>query len=136
MAIISGKYRIKNAMAWTTFDEATDGTHLIHGWQQTNQSNQHWLVQRVRDCYSIKNLASGLYAYVDGAYNGSKLYGTNPARAYFWCLQQEPDGSVFITVPCTNYVVDLDNGNSANGTTIHLWEKSGVMQQKWYFEQI
>ncbi|CUA67649.1 hypothetical protein RSOLAG22IIIB_13495 [Rhizoctonia solani] len=134
MPIVPGKYRIKNAMSWTTLDEATDGTHLIHGWQQTNQSNQHWLVQGARDCFTLKNLASGLYASVDGVYNGSKLHGSKDK--YCWCLDQDTDGSVFITVPRTNFVVDLDNGNPANGTTIHLWEKSGARQQRWYFEKL
>ncbi|CAE6440431.1 unnamed protein product [Rhizoctonia solani] len=134
MPIIPGKYRIKNAMAWTTFDEATDGTHIIHGWQQTNQPNQHWLVKRVGDAYQLKNLASGLYACVDGAYNSSKLHGSN--KPCTWCLMQEPDGSVYITFTGTNFVVDLDMGNVANGTTIHLWEKSGATQQRWYFEQL
>ncbi|KAJ1306275.1 hypothetical protein OPQ81_010978 [Rhizoctonia solani] len=46
MYITPGKYYIKNAMAWSTFDEATDGTHIIHGWQQTIKNNQHWLIPR------------------------------------------------------------------------------------------
>ncbi|CAE7153072.1 unnamed protein product [Rhizoctonia solani] len=132
MPIVPGKYCIKNAMAWTTFDEATDGTFIIHGWQQTNQPNQHWLVQAARDRFTLKNLKSGLYASVDATYNGSKLHGSKDK--YCWFLEQDADGSVFITVPFTNYVADLDNGNPANGTTIHLWEKSGARQQRWYFE--
>ncbi|KAJ1306276.1 hypothetical protein OPQ81_010979 [Rhizoctonia solani] len=139
MHITPGKYRIKNAMAWTTFDEATDGSHIIHGWEQTNKDNQHWLVQGAgtsRDCFTMKNLASGLYACVDGACNGSRLRGCeNPTT---WVLDQQPNGSVFITFPHSKYVIDLDRGLRENGTTIHLWEKHSPAedQQLWYFERI
>ncbi|CAE6512704.1 unnamed protein product [Rhizoctonia solani] len=85
----------------------------------------------------MKNLESGLYASVasvDGTCNGGKLHGSKDKC--FWLLEQNTDGSVFITVPCTNYVADVDNGNPANGMTVRLWEKSGARQQRWYFEAL
>ncbi|MCV2423813.1 RICIN domain-containing protein, partial [Paucibacter sp. DJ4R-1] len=70
----------------------------------------------------------------DGGHNSSKLHGSgNPST---WYLPQQDDGSVFITLAGTNYVVDLDMGKDENGTTIHLWEKTGAKQQKWFFEKI
>ncbi|KAG8760288.1 hypothetical protein FRC11_000625 [Ceratobasidium sp. 423] len=137
MSIEPGVYRIKNAAVWTTIDESTDGQHVIHGWQQTNEPNQHWRVERIlHNVFSLQNVASGLFLHADGIHNGSKLVGSNTGSG--WYLIQQEDGSVYITSTDFNYVVDLDNGNAANGTTIHLWEKNpnGTKQQQWFFERL
>ncbi|KAJ1306277.1 hypothetical protein OPQ81_010980 [Rhizoctonia solani] len=139
MHLTEGKYRIKNVKTSTALDETIDDSHLIHGWQQTNADNQHWLIERPSkspDCFTMKNLASGLYAYVDGAYNGCQLRGSSDPT--IWFLDLQADGSVSINYPHTDYLVELDNGNMDNGTIIHMSEKHlpGEPQQKWYFEQI
>jgi hypothetical protein len=137
MTIVPGTYRIKNAESWTTFDQSRKNHNVIHGWQErTDQQNQHWYVQPLGGdgAFHIKNVETGQYASVDGGYNSSKIHASgNPST---WYLPQEGDGSVFITLAGTNYVVDLDMGKKDNGTTIHLWEKTGAKQQKWFFEKI
>ncbi|KAF8755181.1 Ricin-type beta-trefoil lectin domain-like [Rhizoctonia solani] len=135
MTIVPGTYRIKNAKSWTTFDQSRKDRNKIHGWQErTDQQNQHWYVQRIGEAYHIKNVETGQYAHVDGGYNSSKLQASGSPTT--WYLPQEGDGSVFVTLAGTNFVVDLDMGKADNGTTIHLWEKTGAKQQKWFFEKI
>ncbi|KAG8708306.1 hypothetical protein FRC11_006573 [Ceratobasidium sp. 423] len=136
MPIEPGTYQIKNSAAWTTIDESTDGQHVVHGWKQTNRPNQLWRVQPAAGgAYSLQNVASGSFLHSDGPYNGSKLVGSNTYST--WYLDQQRDGSVYIIFPGSNQVVDLDNGNTADGTAINLWERSsaGAKQQKWYFEK-
>ncbi|CEL58405.1 hypothetical protein RSOLAG1IB_08512 [Rhizoctonia solani AG-1 IB] len=138
MAITPGTYRIKNAAAWTTIDQSTDGTAKIHGWKQTDQANQHWQVEATNaKSYTIKNLWSKSFLHAKAPTDGCELTGGSDPS--LWYLDQmKDDGSVYITYPGSNKVVDLDNGSNADGAIIHLWEKNsnGAKQQRWFFEKI
>ncbi|CAE6385428.1 unnamed protein product [Rhizoctonia solani] len=97
MPITPGRYRIKNAATWTTIDESTDGAHIVHGWKQTNQPNQHtfleWDVARAGGgTFTLKNVASGMFLHTDGPCNYSKLVGSDIVSS--WYLEQRPNGSV------------------------------------------
>jgi len=128
-----GTYRIRNAKSHTIFDLSRKEGHEIHGWQEHDQNNQHWYLQRSGDGWFIKNVESGTYASVSGNNNGSKLRGSgNP---FTWNLIQSGD-DYFIGVPGDNHVADLDMGRQDNGATIHLWDRTGAQQQKWKFEKI
>ncbi|KAG9082431.1 hypothetical protein FRC06_005071, partial [Ceratobasidium sp. 370] len=128
-----GTYRIRNAKSHTILDLSRKEGQEVHGWQQHDQNNQHWYLQRHEDAWAIKNVESGTYASVSGNHNGSKLRGSsNPTR---WNLIQSGD-EYFIGVSGTNYVVDLDMGRQENGTTVHLWDRTGAQQQKWKLEKI
>ncbi|CAE6503779.1 unnamed protein product [Rhizoctonia solani] len=136
MPVEPGLYHIKNAVTWTTIDESTDGQRVVNGWKQTNQMNQLWRVQPVAGgAYSIQNAASGSFLHTNGPYNGSKLVGSKTYST--WYLDQQPGGSVYIIFPGSNHIVGLENGNVADGTSIHLWERNstGAKHQKWYFEK-
>ncbi|CAE6503784.1 unnamed protein product [Rhizoctonia solani] len=137
MGIDPGFYQIKNHASWTVLDESTDNQHVIHGWQQTNQQNQHWDVQHDGGgAYTVRNVASGSFLHADAPDDGIKLVGS-PLKST-WYLDQQNDGSVYIIYPGSNRVADLDNGNVADGTTIHLWERNttGTKQQQWFFEKV
>ncbi|KAB5589228.1 hypothetical protein CTheo_7338 [Ceratobasidium theobromae] len=133
MTLSPGTYRIKNAKSYTVLDLSRKEGNQIHGWQEHNQGNQHWFVQRSGNGFVFKNVESGQYAYVERGGNGVRLHGSNNSTT--WRVQQEND-EWFIFLDGTNYVVDLDMGHKENGTTIHLWDKTGAKQQRWYFEKI
>jgi len=133
MTISPGTYRIRNAKSGTIFDLSREEGHDVHGWQQHDQNNQHWYVQQAGGGFHIKNVEAGQFASVGGNHNGSKLRGSGNATT--WDLRQDGN-EYFIFVQGTNYVADLDMGRNTNGTTIHLWEKTGAKQQKWCFEKI
>ncbi|CAE6455836.1 unnamed protein product [Rhizoctonia solani] len=136
MTIEPGKYQIKNHASWTTLDESTDGEQVIHGWTQTNESNQHWEVHLEDDGnYVIQNIASGSFLFADGPEDGTRLVGSGNRAA--WYLDQHSEGWVYISFPGTNQVVDLDNGEAADGTTISLWRRNDdSKQQQWFFEPV
>jgi len=120
-------------MSGTIFDLSRIEGHVIHGWQQHDQNNQHWYVQRSGERYVFQNVEAGQFASVNGSYDGSKLHGSGNATT--WDLQQDGN-EYFVFVAGTNFVIDLDMGRTANGATIHLWDKTGAQQQKWCFEKI
>ncbi|CAE6449451.1 unnamed protein product [Rhizoctonia solani] len=137
MTIEPGTYQIKNPASWTVLDESTDGQRVIHGWQQTNQPNQHWHVEHAEGgAYTVRNAVTGSFLHTDGPYDGSKLVGSDSPST--WYLDQQEDGSVYIIYPGSNHVADLDNGNAADGTGINLWERNseGAKQQRWFFERV
>ncbi|KAF8667970.1 Ricin-type beta-trefoil lectin domain-like [Rhizoctonia solani] len=136
MPIQVGLYRIKNHASWTVLDESTDDSRVIHGWQQTDQPNQQWNVQTAESgAYTIQNVKSKSYLHANGPYDGSNLVGYDTIST--WYLEQKQSGEVYIIFPGSNRVVDLDNGNKANATKIHLWERNDTaLQQQWYFEKI
>ncbi|KAG8785674.1 hypothetical protein FRC12_017291 [Ceratobasidium sp. 428] len=133
MTISSGTYRIRNSKSHTILDLSRKDGHEIHGWQQHDQNNQHWYVRRTGDGYVIQNVESGDYASVNGNQNGSKLRGSK--NECTWNLIPKEDNH-FMGVPGTNQVADMDMGRSDNGTTVHLWERTGANQQRWQFEKI
>ncbi|CUA78248.1 hypothetical protein RSOLAG22IIIB_13029 [Rhizoctonia solani] len=137
MGIEKGTYRIKNHASWTVLDESTDDRHIIHGWQQTNKPNQHWdVIDSGSGAFHLQNVGSKLFLHADGASDGARLVGSSNLSP--WYLDQQADGSVYIIFPGSNRVADLDNGNVADGTTIHLWERNstGAKQQQWFFEKV
>jgi len=127
-----GTYRIRNAKSHTILDQSRKESE-IHGWQQHDQNNQHWYLQRAGEMWHIKNVESGEYASVSGKQNGSKLKKSN--NPFTWNLIPTGD-QYFIGVPGDNAVVDMDMGRSENGATVHLWDRTGAQQQKWSFEKI
>lgn len=133
MTISPGTYRIRNAKSGTILDLSRKEGHEVHGWQQHDQNNQHWYVQRAGEGYHFKNVEAGQFASVNGTHNGSKVHGSgNPTT---WDLR-EKNGRYFIHVLNSDHVVDLDMGREANGTTVHLWDRTGAQQQQWNFEKI
>ncbi|CAE6429639.1 unnamed protein product [Rhizoctonia solani] len=96
-----------------------------------------WDVQHAEGgAYTVKNIASGLFLHTEGPYDGSKLVASPTIST--WYLDQPNNAEVYIIFPGSNRVADLDNGNVADGTAIHLWERhsDGVKQQQWYFERV
>ncbi|CUA76480.1 hypothetical protein RSOLAG22IIIB_12330 [Rhizoctonia solani] len=135
MGIEPGKYQIKNHASWTVLDESTDDKHIIHGWQQTNQPNQHWdVIDSGSGAFHLQNVASKLFLHADGSSDGARLVGAPQPSP--WYLDQQPNGEAYILFPGTNFAADLDNGNVADGTTIHLWNRTGAKQQQWFFEKV
>ncbi|CAE6349609.1 hypothetical protein RSOLAG1IB_08511 [Rhizoctonia solani AG-1 IB] len=136
MTIEPGIYQIKNHASWTTLDETTDGAGVIHGWQQTNEPNQYWEVSLGDDGnYAIHNIASRSFLSAEGAHDASKVIVSRDK--IFWHLDQHPEGWVYITQPDTGLVVDLDNGNADDGTSINLWGRNDDFKhQQWFFERV
>ncbi|QRW25569.1 ricin-type beta-trefoil lectin domain protein [Rhizoctonia solani] len=129
MTIVPGRYRIKNHASWTTLDESGGGGGAISGWTQNDGDNQHWDVNIGEDgTYTIRNAASGSSLFADGAYDGSKVY-THPIDA----ISQMRWSSIIY--PGSGHVVDLDNGNAEDGTSVNLWGRNDESkQQQWFFE--
>ncbi|KAG8730576.1 hypothetical protein FRC11_006386, partial [Ceratobasidium sp. 423] len=92
-----------------------------------------WFVQLTGEGVALRNFEAGHYAYTTSAHNGSRLFGSGNFTT--WNLSQNGNEWT-ISLPGTNYVVDLDDGKEANGTAIHLWANNGVKQQRWIFEKI
>ncbi|KAG9126054.1 hypothetical protein FRC07_005088 [Ceratobasidium sp. 392] len=136
MTISPGTYRIINLKSRTALDQSRKDDQAIHGWQQHDQNNQHWYVQPTDGGYNLKNVESGRYAGVNGHQNGSKLRGSGTPTKWNLFEDKAGSGQWFIGIPGDNAVVDLDMGRPANGTTVHLWDRTGAEQQKWRFEKI
>ncbi|KAH7335868.1 hypothetical protein B0J17DRAFT_719515 [Rhizoctonia solani] len=94
-----------------------------------------WFVQPSGEGVVFRNFESGQYAYTTSVKNGSSLLGSSHFTT--WHLYQ--DGNEWtISFPGTNYVVELQGGNAANGTAIQLCTQhgAGAKYQKWIFEKI
>ncbi|KAF8691611.1 Ricin-type beta-trefoil lectin domain-like, partial [Rhizoctonia solani] len=134
MTIVPGRYRIKNHASWTTLDESGGGGGAISGWTQNDGDNQHWDVNIGEDgTYTIRNAASGLSLFADGAYDGSKVSASEERVG--WHVEQHDEGWAYIIYPGSGHVVDLDNGNAEDGTSVSLWGRNDESkQQQWFFE--
>ncbi|KEP49159.1 ricin-type beta-trefoil lectin domain protein [Rhizoctonia solani 123E] len=133
MTIAPGVYRIRNAKTKTIFDLSREKGFRIHGHGQHDGPNQHWFVQHLGEGVILKNVESGQFVYTTSLHNGSKLFGSGNFTV--WNISR--DGNEWtISFPGTNYIIELESGNQANGTAIQLWNQTGEIYQKWIFEKL
>ncbi|KAG8709114.1 hypothetical protein FRC11_005895 [Ceratobasidium sp. 423] len=132
MTISPGVYRIKNAKTNTVVDQG-GSANKIHGVEQHGGANQQWFVQLSGDGIVFRNVEYGQYAYITSIQNGGRVFPSNNLTT--WNLSQ--DGNEWIiSLPETNYVVEIGGGDKANGAGINLWDNLGLKHQRWVFEKI
>lgn len=91
--------------------------------------------------YMIKNANSGLYLEVEGGItaNGTNVqqWGANGAASHnTWKLVEDGSGFYYLISQIgdgNTYYLDVNGGNSANGTNVQIWEKSGSRGQQFSF---
>ncbi len=91
--------------------------------------------------YMIRNANSGQYLEIDGgtAANGSNVqqWGANGASAHnTWRLEADGNGFYYLISQLgdgNTYYLDVNGGDSANGTNVQIWEKSGSRGQQFTF---
>ncbi len=91
--------------------------------------------------YMIKNANSGLYLEVEGGTtaNGANVqqWGANGASPHnTWKLVEDGNGFYYLISQlgdCNTYYLDVNGGDSANGTNVQIWEKSGSRGQQFSF---
>lgn len=91
--------------------------------------------------YMIRNANSGLYLEVDGgtAANGTNVqqWGADGASLHnTWKLVSDGNGFYYLISQLgdgSTYYLDVNGGDSANGTNVQIWEKSGSRGQQFSF---
>ncbi|MBE6854538.1 MAG: hypothetical protein E7501_02665 [Ruminococcus sp.] len=91
--------------------------------------------------YMIRNANSGLYLEVEGgtSANGTNVqqWGANGASAHnTWKLAEDGNGFYYLISQLgdgSTYYLDVNGGDSANGTNVQIWEKSNSRGQQFTF---
>ncbi len=91
--------------------------------------------------YMIRNANSGLYLEIDGgnAANGANVQqwgASGPSAHNTWKLVDDGTGFYRLISQLgdgNTYYLDVNGGDSANGTNVQIWEKSGSRGQQFSF---
>ncbi len=91
--------------------------------------------------YMIRNAGSGQYLEVQGgtAANGTNVqqWGANgPSAHNTWRLEEDGNGFYYLISQLgdgNTYYLDVNGGDSANGTNVQIWEQSGSRGQQFSF---
>jgi len=128
----SAVYRLQNVKSGTYLDASVKNPGVVHGWESRPENkNQQWHVQQQDDKYVIQNVGSGDYIHVwtpADSIDVKTKDDPTPVRL------EEHDGAYAIYLNDSDRVIDLDNGNSKNGTAVNVWKFTGAEQQLWRFE--
>ncbi|KAF9467502.1 carbohydrate-binding module family 13 protein [Collybia nuda] len=133
-------YKITNVKAGTALDlSGTDNSSVI-GWTSHDGANQKWLLGRIGNQWTFRNVGNGRYLGLSGHPNdGTPLVAVDDF--FKWDIYRDDnDGNVYrIFVPDhpTPINVDLsDHGNANPGTPITLWGKWEGKHQTWRFQEV
>ena len=122
-----------NVVIWSSYSYSADQTV--------------WIIERYKDTpyYYIYNKRSSkaLNLQGDGAgvLDTLELYSVRSADDdatygdFLWYFVDEGNGNVSIRNKKTNKVIDVDNGSSANGTTVKTYQYNGSVAQVWSLYQ-
>ncbi|CAE6516447.1 unnamed protein product [Rhizoctonia solani] len=132
MTISPGVYRIRNAKTNTVVDQSGSANKII-AWKQHGGANQQWFFQLSGDGVVFRSVEYGQYVYTTSMHSGGRIFPSNNLTT--WNLSQ--DGNEWaISLPGTNYVIEIEGGSEASGASIRLSDNLGLKHQRWAFEKI
>lgn len=107
---------------------------------ETRDSGQNWRLERVGDCYAIRNSVSGRALTVAGDGMSS---GTNVLISSFdgrlgqlWEMENNEDGSLSIVSALNGLCLDAEMGGSSDGTNVQVYQPNGSAAQQWSLEKV
>ena len=116
----------------------TNGAKIIL-WEKNSIESQMWQIEKSGTHYKLKNILSNKYINVqdnEPTTNGKSLIQNS--TGINWDFIQKNPGQYNIAYANNNtYVVDVEDGVSANGTKIQVWENSETNEDNrlFYFEK-
>ena len=150
-ALIVSNYGSNKDSSFVTGAGDTKGSNVeISKEEDVWTTNQLWGFERQEDgSYYIRNMKSGLYLDVDNeeTANGTniKLWSNSNSTAQKWYIFAVEDGYRLIPKHCYDnnlkLCLDIDQGGTAEGTNVHLWEYIGApvdygRTQKVYIQKV
>ncbi|KAH7335684.1 ricin B lectin domain-containing protein [Rhizoctonia solani] len=132
----TGLYRISN-FATDTVADSYGGQKVennpVNGYKPHGGANQKWLFDKKSDDgqYTIRNDMSGMYlAYADqDLQDGIQVVTRNTSK--LWRLIPGSQGWIIAAAQHDNFVLDMKESSSIEGTPVHLWTKLDALNQNW-----
>jgi len=136
--IISGStYIIRskaNNKVLSVENSSMDNNAAVMIWTDTKSNAQKWIITDIgENAYTFTNVASGKVLHI----TGGKIdqYQNTGDKLVKWVLADAGDGSMHIkTFANEDYLLDIENGLSADGTNVKVIQTSSSETQKWFFE--
>ncbi|MFB6342742.1 glycoside hydrolase family 76 protein [Saccharicrinis sp. FJH62] len=103
-------------------------------WTDTGSDAQKWIATDIGDqVFTFTNLASQKVLHITGGIIDQ--YQNTGDKLVKWTMTDAGDGSTYIkTVANTDYLLDLEDGLSTEGTHVKVFQTSDSETQKWFFE--
>lgn len=141
--IEEGYYRLKPVVDGTKAlkvkNDGVENNDKVILWDKNSSESQIWKINKTGQHYNIKNANSDKYMNV--ADNAATTNGKDIVQnqtALNWDIKEKASGQYNIAYAGNNtYVVDVEDGVSANGTKIQVWENSQINEgnRLFYLEQ-
>lgn len=130
--IEEGYYRIKPVVDGTRTlkvkNDSSENNEKVILWDKNSLESQVWKIEKNGQHYKFKNSNSDKYMNVadnEPTTNGKNIIQSQTALN--WDIIQKSTGQYNIAYAGNNtYVIDVEDGVSANGTKIQVWENSQI----------
>ncbi|ARF70287.1 hypothetical protein B7C51_24255 [Paenibacillus larvae subsp. pulvifaciens] len=133
-----GEYQIKsrkdtNVLADLPVNQS--GTK-IHAHRNTGGVNQKWnfVYDSSREAYKIKSSQNPNLLLTWQSQSGNFIIGyeDHGYRDQYWKIERTGDGYYKLrSFYDTNKLLDLEHGNTSNGTPLYAWQENGATSQEW-----
>ncbi|KXN92490.1 hypothetical protein AN958_07437 [Leucoagaricus sp. SymC.cos] len=129
------RYRLTNVKTTdNVLDLSGADNRSLIGYAWNGGDNQKWLFERNNDGWTIRNVATGLYASIDSHSNGAKVVGRQePFTWHIWHAENGNNQQFRISVP--NVKKSLDLSNHGQGPDIEIWGQWQGENQLWYLDE-
>ncbi|KAH6902267.1 hypothetical protein BKA70DRAFT_1435424 [Coprinopsis sp. MPI-PUGE-AT-0042] len=129
-----GIYTVVSSKTPNLVLDARDGKAIVN--QFMGIESQQWEMSQVLGlAWSFRSIATGRYLGMKPDDKVTNRYELREVpHPFAWHLRRgNPASRIFVVVPYTNHVIDLnqENGNPKPGTALYVFEKHGGLHQQW-----
>ncbi|KIQ76944.1 toxin [Bacillus sp. L_1B0_8] len=132
----------RSAIQITEYYDENTHDYPVKLWDYNNIINQKWILvfNQTTRAYSIQNLiARYLVLTWDSTPGSNKVFASTNRwnDSQFWILESTADGSIFLTnMKDTQFVLEIENSSTTNGTNVIVNRKNNNAQQKFYLNKV
>lgn len=142
-----GEYQIKNRKDENVLADLSSNQNgaIVHAYQNYGLNNQKWnfVYNSTKQAYKISSsqnpnlFLTWPYYFIptEISYGISGTVETGDDNQY-WRIEQTSDGYYQLrSLRDLKMVLDLENGNTSNGTPLYAWSENGAPSQEWIIEK-
>ena len=120
---------------WSSYVSSTYGSRGINYIEMPYDYN-------IPELNNYADIGTGFYAYLINVQawkmaavvnDNVQLQSENAFRNQIWYFERQSDNSYKITNVATGKCLDVNNGESTNGTNVLVWNSNNNNNQRWYF---
>ncbi|MFT7560559.1 MAG: endoglucanase [Flavobacteriales bacterium] len=136
----AGTYYITSEASGKVLDVdgvSTSSGANVHQWAYGGGLNQQWNAQHVTgNTFELVSLNSGACLDADSGSDNAQQWECLGNTNQQWVIEAQTDGSFLVRTKTGNEVLDVQDGNTVNGTNVRTTGLNNSSAQKWRFNRV